>query len=151
MIIFNFCESVLTCKKSAYAICSFFSGMDALSDHFEPKKNVVLERHVFRQAMQRTNKWTLTFVTRLRKLVSKHEFDNSNSEIRDQFIDKCSSNHLRRRLLQEPNLTLENVVEKAQAMELDEIQLIAMQQDKMQTGMARLKVTQDKYNFPSNK
>ena len=80
--------------------------MDALSDHFEPKKNVVLERHVFRQAMQRTNKWTLTFVTRLRKLASKHEFDNSNSEIRDQFIDKCSSNHLRRRLLQEPNLTL---------------------------------------------
>ena len=29
--------------------------MDALNNHFEPKKNVVFERHVFRQAIQETN------------------------------------------------------------------------------------------------
>ena len=85
------------------------------------------------------------------KLAPTCEFSNPNSEIHDQFIDKCSSNRLRRRLLQEPNLTLENVVEKAQAIELAEIQSIAMQPDEMQAGMARLKVTQDKYDFPSNK
>ena len=36
-------------------------------------------------------------------------------------------------------------------MELAEMQSIAMQPDEMQAGMARLKVTQDKYDFPSNK
>ena len=30
-------------------------------------------------------------------------------------------------------------------------QLIVMQPDEMQAGMARLKMTQDKYDFPSNK
>ena len=84
---------------------TYKAAMDALNNHFEPKKNVVFERHVFRQAMQGTNKSSLTVVTRLRKLASTCEFGNPNSEIRDQFIDKCS-NRLRRRLLQEPNLTL---------------------------------------------
>ena len=96
--------------------------------------------------MQGTNESLLTLVTRLRKLASTCKFVNPNNEIRDQFINKCSSNRLRRRLLQEPK----NVVEKAKAMELAEIQSIAMQLDEMQAGMARLKLTQDKYDFPSS-
>ena len=92
---------------------TYKAAMDALNNHFEPKKNVVFEKHVFRHAMQGTNKSSLTLVTRLLKLASTCEFANPNSKIRNQFIDKCSSNRLRRRLLQKPNLTLENVVEKA--------------------------------------
>ena len=61
------------------------------------------------------NESSLNFATGLRKFASTCEFANPNSKIRDQFIDKCSSNHLRRCLLKEPNLTLENVVKKAQA------------------------------------
>ena len=93
---------------------TYKAAMDALKNHFEPKKNVVFERHVFRQAMQGTNESLLAVVTRLRKLASTCEFANPNNETRHQFIDKCSSNPLQRRLLQKPNLTLENVVEKAQ-------------------------------------
>ena len=94
------------------------AAMDGLNNHFEPKKNVVFERHVFRQAMRGTNESSIHFVTRLRKLATTCEFANPNSEIRDEFIDKCSPNRLRRRLLQEPNLTLENVVKKVQAWNL---------------------------------
>ena len=36
-------------------------------------------------------------------------------------------------------------------MELAEKQSIIMHRDEMQTGVARLKVTQDKYDFPCNK
>ena len=122
--------------------------MDALNSHFEPKKNVALEKHVFRQVIQGTNESSLNFVTRL---ASTCEFVNPKSEIHNQFIDKCLSNRLRRRLLQEPNLTLESVVEKAQVMELAEMQSIFMQPDEIQAGVAKLKVTQDKYGFPSNK
>ena len=100
--------------------------------------------------MQGTNESSLTLVTRLRKLASTCKFVNLNNEIRDQFIDKCSSNRLRRRLLQEPNFTAENVIESTQAMELAKIQSIPMQLNEMQAGMARLKLAQDKYDFPSN-
>ena len=130
---------------------TYKTAMDALNNHFEPKKNVVFERHVFRQAMQGRNESSLNFVTRLRKLAATCEFANPNSEIRDEFIDKCSPNRLRRRLLQEPNLTLESVVRQVEAMELAKKQTIALQSDEMQAGVSRLIVTQDKYDFPSNK
>ena len=42
--------------------------MDALNNHSEPKKNVVFERHVFRQVSQGTNEASINFVTRLRQL-----------------------------------------------------------------------------------
>ena len=44
--IFMHLEDVGTTRKAT---------MDALNKHFEPKKNVVFERHVFRQAIQETN------------------------------------------------------------------------------------------------
>ena len=121
--------------------------MDALNNHAEPKKNFLFERHVFRQGIQGTNEPSINFVTRLCKLASTCGFADQNTEIRDQFIDKCSSN----RLLQEPNLTRERVTKKAQAMKHAEKQLIIMQPDEMQASMARLKVTQDQYHFPSSK
>ena len=83
------------------------------------------------------NKPSTNFFTRLCKLASTCELADKNIEIRDQFIDKCSSNRLCRRLLQEPNLTPEKTAEKAQAMKL--------------ADMVRMKVTQDKHDFPSNK
>ena len=104
--------------------------MDALNNHFEPKKNVAFERHVFRQAIQETNKPSINFVTRLCKLASTCEFANHSAGIQNHFIDKCSPNFLSCRLLQEPNLTLEEVIEKNQAMELAEKQSIVMYRTK---------------------
>ena len=97
---------------------TYKAAMDAWNNHFEPKKNVVFERQVFRQAIQRKNEPPMNFVIRPCKLASTCEFADQNTEIHDQFIDKCSSNLLRHRLLQEPNLTLEKVIEKTQATEL---------------------------------
>ena len=92
--IFTHLEDVgMTCKAA----------MDALNNHFETKKNVVFERHIFRQAIQGTNELLLNFITRLCKLVSMCEFADVNTEIHDQVIDKCLSNCLHCRLLQEPN------------------------------------------------
>ena len=50
--IFMHLEDVGTIYKAA---------MDALNNHFEPKKNVVFERYVFRQAIQGTNEPSLDF------------------------------------------------------------------------------------------
>ena len=94
---------------------AYKAAMDALNNPFEPKKNVVFERLVFRQAIQGKNESLINFVTRL---ATTCEFANENTEIQDHFIDKCSSNCLRRLLLQEPNLTLEKIVGKVQVIEL---------------------------------
>ena len=50
---------------------TYKAAIDAVNNHFEPKKNVVFERQVFRQAMLGTNESSLTFVTRLCKLASQ--------------------------------------------------------------------------------
>ena len=125
--------------------------MAALNNHFEPTTNFVFERHVFRQAIQGMNDSSINFVKRLHKLASTCEFVDQNTEIREQFIDNCSCNLLRCRLLQEPNLTLEKTVEKAQAMELAKKQPIIMQPEEIEAAMAWLKLAQDKYDFISNK
>ena len=69
--IFMHLEDVGTTYKAA---------MDALNNHFKPKKNIAFERHVFRQAIQGTNKPSQNFVTRLRKLASMCEFADPNTE-----------------------------------------------------------------------
>ena len=105
---------------------TFKAAMDALNHFFEPKRNVVFQRHVFCQAIQGINEPSMNFVTKLRKLTSTCEFAYQNTEILNHFIDKCSPNRLRRRLLQEPNLIPEKVIEKAQAIETGKKQSIVM-------------------------
>ena len=76
------------------------------------------------------------------------------ARIKSCFIDKCSSYSLHCLLLQEPNLTLEKVVEKTQAVELAKKQSIIMQPEEMQAGMVNLKGAYEvakKYDFLSNK
>ena len=68
---------------------TYKAAMDALNKYFEPKNNVVFKRHVFCQAIQGLNEPSINFVTVFNKLASTCEFVDQNTEIRDQFIDKC--------------------------------------------------------------
>ena len=47
---------------------TYKAAMNAWNNHFEPKKNVVFERQLFRQAIQRKNEPPMNFVIRLCKL-----------------------------------------------------------------------------------
>ena len=126
------------------------AAMDALSNCFELEKNVLFW-HLLCQAIQGTNEQSINFGTKLHKLVYTGEFINQSTKIWNQSINKCSSNRLCFHLLQEPNLTQEKVVKNVQPMELAEKQSIIMQPKEMHIGMEVLKVTQDKYDFPSSK
>lgn len=57
------------------------------------------------------------YVTRLRGLAKTCEFDNVDEMIRDQVIDKCASNNLRRRLLRETDLKLDGLLDIARSIE----------------------------------
>lgn len=94
--------------------------VEALSKQFIPLVNFRHERFVFNSSVQNQDESLSAYTARLRKLAATCEFEKikgSDDMIIDQIIAKCNSKHLRRELLQEPNLTLGRVLEIAKVME----------------------------------
>ena len=76
----------------------YAAALAKLTAYFEPKKNVSLERHIFRSAVQMPDEPLDAFATRLRQLVKTCDNgERANEMIRDQLVDKCHSRDLRRR------------------------------------------------------
>ena len=98
-----------------------------LNEYFEPQKNISFERHTFRQAQQQRDEPIANYITRLKHLALTCEFENTDDMIRDQVVDKCYSTKLRRRLLQEPSLTLDKVVTLGRALEMAQRQATAIE------------------------
>jgi len=97
-----------------------------LNKYFKPQANVPYERLCFRETSQLANETVEQFVTRLRQKAQTYELGDANAvgeQIRDQVINKCLSNELRRKLLQKGQaLTLQRLRETARAMEESEKQ-----------------------------
>ena len=110
---------------------SYDDAVKALETHFSPKKNVAYERHVFRQAYQGQNESMDSYLTRLRNLIKSCEYPDAevNLNLRDQIVEKCSSNKLRVRFLREKNLTLDSIVDMARAHEIAEAQARQIEKD----------------------
>ena len=98
-----------------------------LNEYFEPQKNISFERHTFRQAQQQRDEPIADYITRLKHLALTCEFENTDDMIRDQVVEKCYSTKLRRRLLQEPSLTLDKVVTLGRALEMAQRQATAIE------------------------
>ncbi|XP_041453694.1 uncharacterized protein K02A2.6-like [Lytechinus variegatus] len=103
----------------------------ALTSYFAPAANIAFERHLFRQANQGQDESVDDFCTRLKGLASSCSFDNRDEHVRDQFVDKCASSSLRRRLLRERDLTLTTLLDIARASEA-----AASQADEMEGKLA---------------
>ena len=101
-----------------YTICR-----KTLENHFTPQSNVPYQRHTFRSMSQEQNETIKQFITRLRIKAETCEFHNIDEHIRDQIIEMCRSNYLRRKLLEKGReLTLQQVRDIARAMEDSEKQ-----------------------------
>ena len=98
------------------------AAIEALNTYFSPKINVRYERFLFRQCTHEQNESVDTFVTKLRKLAVTCEFTDINDVIIDQVIEKCNSHELRKKLLQEKNLTLDKVQGIARTLEAANVQ-----------------------------
>ena len=98
-----------------------------LTEYFEPKKNIPFERHVFRQAVQGPNENIDSYVTRLRSLAKSCEYGNVDEMIRDQVVDRCASNSLRRRLLRDTDLTLDGLLQIARSIEASDLHATTME------------------------
>ncbi len=81
-----------------------------LETYFQPRKNLTYERFKFKQAKQEENESIPSYITRLKNLALHCEFKDLDEEVRDSVVSTCRSNHLKKKLLSEKNLTLEKVL-----------------------------------------
>lgn len=98
-----------------------------LTEYFEPKKNIPFERHAFRQAAQGPTESIDAYVTRLRSLAKSCDYDKVDGMIRDQVVDKCASNSIRRRLLRETDLTLDGILRIVRSIEASDLHATTME------------------------
>ena len=99
---------------------------EKLDAHFEPKVNLTFETYNFRQLAQEQGESIDKFVTRLREAADRCDFYNKDREIKDQIVQKCFSERLRRKALRE-DPTLVNLLSAARAMEIADVQATAME------------------------
>lgn len=96
---------------------------NTLTAYFKPKTNKTYERHVFRGLAQNEGEPINQFVTRLRQQAKYCGFTSVDDEIRDQIIEKCRSEELKKRILEKGDITLKDVIDIAQAHEITGVQI----------------------------
>jgi hypothetical protein len=68
----------------------------ALDGHFQPQNNAAFERSQFRAMVQLPSETVDQYIIRLRQKAVYCDFHNVDENIRDQIIEKCYSQRLRR-------------------------------------------------------
>jgi len=91
-----------------------------LGNHFSNGESVTYERSNFRATKQLANESAKDYVTRLRRKATSCKFEHYSQDaaIIDQFIEHCTSDSLRVKLLSLNQLTLDVLLSTAQAREL---------------------------------
>jgi len=95
-----------------------FTGLvRALNDYFLPHTNKEMNRDHFRQSRQSKQETTDQFYARLCALATGCEYQDQEGEIKTQLIQGIKSRKLREMALQKPNLSLDQLLERARAFE----------------------------------
>ena len=100
----------------------------AFNGFFAPKGNVVAEGYKFRSRAQKADESFDAYLTSLRELVKSCDFGTLEEEmIRDQIVEKCSSQTLKKKLLQQENLGGAKTVKTARNAEtaVQEVRLLS--------------------------
>lgn len=99
-------------------IDEYDDAVEKLFSFFEPKQNTSYERHIFRQLHQKKDERIDMFLIRLREQADRCDFgDQLNDNIRDQITSGCSSDTLRRKILERGDENLESIVKVARIIE----------------------------------
>ncbi|XP_029178534.1 uncharacterized protein LOC114946247 [Nylanderia fulva] len=100
----------------------YTKAVQVLEEYFKPRMNTTYERHIFRNLSQGTGETMVQYVSRLRQQAKNCNFEDADTEICGQVIEKCHSTKLRRRLLEKCEVKLNEVLEIAKTMEAVSLQ-----------------------------
>ncbi|UYV67307.1 K02A2.6-like [Cordylochernes scorpioides] len=85
--------------------------LDMLTNHFKPFKNTIQRRNAFFTCVQKEKQGIMEFVTELKHLAQECEFENlTESLIRDRLIIGILDREVKRKLLEDPQLTLPRAI-----------------------------------------
>ncbi|UYV81197.1 K02A2.6-like, partial [Cordylochernes scorpioides] len=86
--------------------------INALTQHFTPKINIIYERSIFNQTNQETNESIEQYICRLRKLSSTCNYGAMTEEmIRDRLVLGIIDKQTKRQLISDPQLTLQKAID----------------------------------------
>ena len=95
----------------------YVTAIKKLDDYFMPKQTMVYERHLFREMVLKPGERIEGFILRLREQSKRCNFETQQDQmIIDQIVEKCDSNELRKKLL-EQDRSLNKVIEIANSLE----------------------------------
>ncbi|KAF0300421.1 hypothetical protein FJT64_027078 [Amphibalanus amphitrite] len=105
----------------------FHAAERQLAEFYEPQVNMIAERFFFRQRRQESHEPTADYVAALRRLAVNCSFGQmTDAMIRDQVVEATVHPILRERFLQDKGLTLDRVLEIAEAFERSRREATAM-------------------------
>ena len=109
-------------------VTDYAKAVTALNTYFVPKVNSAYARQTFHKLCQETGETVQQFSTRLRRTARDCGFQaDTDNQIRDAILNKCTSSYVRRKLLEEGDtLTLARTLELASQCERIEEQMAAM-------------------------
>ena len=101
--------------------------MDVLREYYEPKKVVMAARFLFLQCQQQPVESVAIYLAELRKLAVPCEFGKTLDEaLRDRLVCGLRNEAYQKRLLSEPELTLDKALQIAQSMETADVNARAL-------------------------
>ena len=81
----------------------------------EPRKNIIMERHLFNSRVQGAGESFENFLSEVKVKATTCEFGNLHDElVRDRIVTGIKSSYIRKQLLKEPNLTMERAIQLCQ-------------------------------------
>ncbi|UYV83268.1 K02A2.6-like, partial [Cordylochernes scorpioides] len=106
--------------------------LDMLTNHFKPFKNTIQRRNAFFTCVQKERQGIMEFVTELKHLAQECEFENlTESLIRDRLIIGILDREVKRKLLEDPQLTLPRAISIAVISESTCSQVASLNEQKM--------------------
>ncbi|XP_075159734.1 uncharacterized protein K02A2.6 isoform X1 [Haematobia irritans] len=95
--------------------------VNLLSEHFNPKPNVILENYRFNLCRQKENETCAEYLINLRRLAANCDFgEYLNTALRNQFVFGLKNSRIQSRLLEKADLTLQSAINTASIFEAAE-------------------------------
>lgn len=142
-------QDIFSTLNNTGDVKDYDAAVAALNRYFVPQVNATFARQTFHKISQNTGETVQQFATRLRRAAKDCNFGgDTDDQIRDAIVSKCTSSYIRRRLLEEGRgLVLARTLELAAQCEQIEGQMAEMsvKEEKAEAAVNRVSQKGGKY------